>query len=136
MPCNTPVTEVLSLNERFAQKFQHCLICKFKRIPTAQNFANSFNAQTNHANSITRESARKWITGQAMPEFNRLIILRDWLKLDLNGFGKPPEEINLAQSLLPDEPHIDRIKELHRKEFEELKTQLHDALANFAIRLR
>jgi hypothetical protein len=136
MPCNSPPLDRSSLNDSFAQSLQHALIRKFKRVPAASTFANAFNAHTNHIQNINPETARKWIAGKSIPEFDRLIILKDWLKLDLNGFGKPPEEINLAQSLLPSEPHIDRIKELHRKEFEELETQLHDALANFAIRLR
>jgi hypothetical protein len=135
MPCNATSDRSI-LNDKFAQNLQHCLIRKFKRIPTAQNFANAFNSQTNHANSITRESARKWITGQAIPEFDRLVILQDWLNLDLNGFGKAPEEVESTHSLLPNDPNLERIKERHLKDFEELETLLHNALASFATRLR
>ena len=128
MPCNSQ--SLSSLNESFAQELQHCLIRKFKKVPAASTFANAFNAYTNHIQDISRDTARKWITGQTIPELDRLVILKDWINLDLNGFGKKVEKPAPKEKLLPNEIHN------ILKEFEALETEVHSTLAKYATRLR
>ena len=52
--------------ERFSIALRSGLVNKFNRIPTAQKFSDEFNLRS--VNSITRETARKWIHGLVMPE--------------------------------------------------------------------
>ena len=66
--------------ERFSTTLRSGLMNKFNRIPTAQKFSDEFNLRS--VNSITRETARKWINGLVMPESERLLILIQWLNLN------------------------------------------------------
>ena len=66
--------------ERFAIAVRSGLVNKFSCIPTAQKFSDEFNLRS--VNPITRETARKWINGLVMPEFERLLVLIEWLNLN------------------------------------------------------
>jgi hypothetical protein len=55
---------------------------KFGKIPTANKLTIEFNLRNFQSNPITRETARKWINGQSMPETERLKTLISWLNLD------------------------------------------------------
>ena len=66
--------------ERFSTTLRSGLMNKFNRIPTAQKFSDEFNLRS--VNSITRETARKWINGLVMPESERLLTLIQWLNLN------------------------------------------------------
>ena len=66
--------------ERFSTTLRSGLVNKFNRIPTAQKFSDEFNLRS--VNSITRETARKWINGLVMPESERLLTLIQWLNLN------------------------------------------------------
>ena len=66
--------------ERFSIALRSGLVNKFSRMPTAQKFSDEFNLRS--VNSITRETARKWIHGLVMPESERLLVLIQWLNLN------------------------------------------------------
>jgi len=68
--------------ERFHLAFRAGLINRFGEIPTASKLAIEFNLRNFQSNPISRESARKWINGQSMPETARLKALIGWLNLD------------------------------------------------------
>ena len=70
----------INMLERFSTTLRSGLMNKFNRIPTAQKFSDEFNLRS--VNSITRETARKWINGLVMPESERLLILIQWLNLN------------------------------------------------------
>lgn len=71
---------------RFSKALNFALLHKFGRIPTANAFANQFNFRAVGINGVTRETARKWLSGQAIPEVAKLMVLVDWLGLDANTF--------------------------------------------------
>lgn len=71
---------------RFSKALNIALIHKFGRVPTANSFANQFNFRAEGMTGVTRETARKWLAGQAIPEVAKLIVLVDWLGLDANTF--------------------------------------------------
>lgn len=71
---------------RFSKALNFALLHKFGRIPTANSLANQFNFRAEGMAGVTRETARKWLTGQAIPEVAKLIVLVDWLELDANVF--------------------------------------------------
>ncbi|QWD10790.1 hypothetical protein G6713_08985 [Polynucleobacter paneuropaeus] len=67
--------------ERFNLAFRAGLIDKFGKIPTANKLTIEFNLRNFQSKPISRESARKWINGQSMPETARLKTLIGWLNL-------------------------------------------------------
>ena len=62
--------------------FRAGLVDKFGKIPTANKLAIEFNLRNFQSNPISRETTRKWINGQSMPETERLKVLISWLNLD------------------------------------------------------
>jgi len=68
--------------ERFHSAFRAGLINRFGEIPTASKLAIEFNLRNFQSNPISRESARKWINGQSIPQTARLKTLIGWLNLD------------------------------------------------------
>lgn len=82
-------TQNIKLDEakaRFSKAVNIALLNRFGKIPTANAFANQFNYRAEGITGITRETARKWLGGQAIPEVAKLIVLVDWLGLDANEF--------------------------------------------------
>lgn len=71
---------------RFSKVLNIALLNRFGKIPTASSFANQFNYRADGCFEISRESARKWLSGHAIPEVAKLIVLVDWLGLDANEF--------------------------------------------------
>jgi len=68
--------------ERFHLAFRAGLINRFGKIPTASKLAIEFNLRNFQSKPVSRESARKWINGQSIPETARLKTLIGWLNLD------------------------------------------------------
>jgi transcriptional regulator with XRE-family HTH domain len=79
-------TKLDEAKARFSKAVNIALLSRFGKIPTANAFANQFNYRAEGITGITRETARKWLTGQAIPEVSKLIVLVDWLGLDANEF--------------------------------------------------
>ena len=84
--------DALRLN--FSDALRAALIHRLGKVPSATYLANQFNFRANGTTAITRETARKWLTGQAIPEMPRLTVLIEWLGLDphqlLTGAKKQP----------------------------------------------
>lgn len=72
----------------FKYHLNEALQKKFKTKITAAFLALQFNLLVEEDLSISRETARKWLNGQALPEVNRLKVLLNWLEIDANGFLK------------------------------------------------
>lgn len=88
----TASRDALRLN--FSEALRAALVHRLGKVPSATYLANQFNFKANGTTAITRETARKWLTGQAIPEIPRLTILVEWLGLDphqlLTGAKKQP----------------------------------------------
>ena len=82
--------------ERFSIALHSGLMNKFNRIPTGQKFSDEFNLRS--IKPITRETARKWINGLAMPEAERLLVLVKWLDLNSDYVYLNSTEINEEKS--------------------------------------
>lgn len=93
---------------RFSKALNFALLHKFGRIPTANSLANQFNFRADGMTCVTRETARKWLAGQAIPEVAKLIVLVDWLGLDANEFmSTRPTEVQTDDDVV-----VDTIREL------------------------
>jgi len=86
------------------------------KMPSATHFANQFNFRAHGTTAITRETARKWVTGQAIPEIERLNILLEWLELDPNKFlSSSARQSAACETGAGDDLIIETIVELLRK---------------------
>lgn len=56
--------------------------CGNKISPTS--LANSFNLRASGTTVITRQTASKWLKGEALPDHGHMVVLVRWLQLNLN----------------------------------------------------
>jgi len=73
-----------NIRESFARALQESLLRRYNKIPSSSFVAREFNLRSQHPTPISVETARRWLKGVSIPEFDRLIVLRKWLTLDLN----------------------------------------------------
>jgi transcriptional regulator with XRE-family HTH domain len=66
----------------FAAVLRDALIKVFGRVPSAAKLADAFNLRARGTTTITRETARKWLLGDAMPEIGKMRVLITWLDID------------------------------------------------------
>jgi hypothetical protein len=98
--------------ERAGRKLGHLLnellFRKYGRRISAQKLADQFNLRAKGTKTISRETARKWLSGMAIPQYDRLVVLVDWLGLDTQDFlteqicrleTAPPEAAQKSQHL-------------------------------------
>ena len=81
-----------ALRDSFSLSLVKALALRYQEIPSAAFVAKEFNLRTSTSDSITQESARRWLRGLAIPELHKLLALRSWLDLDLNALGMPSVE--------------------------------------------
>ena len=75
--------------EKFSSELRRNLEPFFGKSLTAESLAREFNLRAIGCDSITRETARRWLTGSALPEYGRLVVLKKWLELDMNFIFDP-----------------------------------------------
>lgn len=76
-------------NHLFANALRGALADDQGRLPSAAKFADAFNLRAHGTSTITRETARKWLRGEAMPEIGKMQVLIHWLNLDPAVFLQP-----------------------------------------------
>ncbi len=81
-----------ALRDSFSLSLVKALALRYQEIPSAAFVAKEFNLRTSTSDSITQESARRWLRGLAIPELDKLLVLRSWFDLDLNALGMPSVE--------------------------------------------
>ena len=81
-----------ALRDSFSLSLVNALALRYQEIPSAAFVAKEFNLRTSTLEPITQESARRWLRGLAIPELDKLLVLRSWLDLDLNALGMPSVE--------------------------------------------
>jgi hypothetical protein len=80
------------LRKIFSEALLEAIIRRYKFIPSAAFIAKEFNIRANILQSISHESARRWLQGSSLPDIGKLLVLRSWLDLDLNSLGMPSVE--------------------------------------------
>ena len=82
---------------------------KLGRQVSAQRFADQFNLRAHGTDTISRETARKWILGTTIPDYERLAVLIEWLELNpLEFLGNENAQenqtlLNEVDIFIPDE---------------------------------
>lgn len=77
-----------ALQDSFASALADSLLLRYQEVPSAAFFAKEFNRRA-PTRPISQESARRWLRGLAIPELDKLLVLRSWLSLDLNALAQP-----------------------------------------------
>lgn len=85
-----------ALRRNFSETLRSALVKRLGKVPSATYIANQFNFRARGATEITRETARKWLTGQAVPGIPRLTILVEWLGLDPHQLLTPGKKKPLS----------------------------------------
>ncbi len=67
----------------FSRLLRESLKKKFKKVPSAAVLANEFNFRAYDSETITRETARKWLLGLSIPRHEKLRVLVKWLNLNM-----------------------------------------------------
>ena len=86
-----------ALQESFALALTNALLVRYNKIPSASFLAREFNLRATNLEPITQETARRWLKGLAIPKFDKLLLLRSWLDLDLNALGLPSLEATVKK---------------------------------------
>ncbi len=74
----------------FASALRDALADGQGQLPSAAKFADAFNLRAHGTSTITRETARKWLKGEAIPEIGKMQVLIHWLNLNPAVFLQPP----------------------------------------------
>jgi hypothetical protein len=77
-----------ALQDSFARALTDSLSMRYQAVPSAAFLAKEFNRRA-QTRPISQESARRWLRGLAIPELDKLMVLRAWLSLDLNALAQP-----------------------------------------------
>jgi hypothetical protein len=74
------------VGDLFSRRLKELLTARYGYVPSAAKFSDAFNLRAHGTTTISRETARKWIRGEAIPELSRLKVLIDWLGLKPSAF--------------------------------------------------
>lgn len=72
------------LKKCFSSVLQESLVKRYKKLPSSAFVAKEFNLRAVGSTPVTSEAVRRWIKGISLPEFERMVVLRNWLGIDLN----------------------------------------------------
>ncbi len=78
-------------------------------MPSATMLADQFNLRAEGTSTISRETARKWMRGKAVPQVGRLEVLIKWLGLrseEFLGSSYAPTPVNMATRDNTQPPHL------------------------------
>jgi hypothetical protein len=119
-----------ALRNAFANMLMKALRERYRELPSASFIAKEFNLRTDHDSFITQETARRWTRGLAIPEFYKLLILRSWLDIDLNGLATYRIPISANSSLGLEGDSLTK-QEQYNHATESIKTKLHELSIEF-----
>ena len=68
--------------KNFENALNEALVGIYGKVPSAESFARQFNLRAKGASTISRETARKWMTGKSYPEPGKMSVLISWLQLN------------------------------------------------------
>ena len=81
------------MKEYFSHSLRESLKLQYGKLPSAEVVSRDFNLRAHGTTPVTQESVRRWIRGESLPKPDHLIVLMQWLDLDLNEiYGKESSE--------------------------------------------
>ena len=82
------------MKDEFSHSLRESLKLQYGKLPSAEVVARNFNLRAHGTTPVTQESVRRWMRGESLPKPDHLIVLVQWLHLNLNeiyGEGNHPE---------------------------------------------
>ena len=87
------------MKEYFSHSLRESLKLQYGKLPSAEVVAQNFNLRAHSTTPVTQESVRRWMRGESLPKPDHLIVLMQWLNLDLNKiYGKEKNSESACQS--------------------------------------
>jgi transcriptional regulator with XRE-family HTH domain len=91
------------LKQRFSKELRRCCGSYYPKFPSNEQFARDLHHTSKYALRVSRETVRKWLTGQSFPDLNHLVHLIEWLGLDMtnvfgNGRQDGPDNVEASRS--------------------------------------
>lgn len=77
----------MQIKENFPQVLKKRLLIKYGYIPSNSMFANHFNLKSLSHKTITRETARRWLSGESFPQLDNFYTLTSWLEFTENDLN-------------------------------------------------
>lgn len=128
--------------EKFSELLAQHLVKAFGRTPSASTLANQFNLRAYGTKTITRETARKWLRGEAMPAWQNLNVLMNWLAIEpFQLYELIEQESNSSAAVeIRKESHrsigVDPMRQIINEILKELQPTESKILALMALALR
>lgn len=128
-----------SAGSHFTDALHEALVRIYGKLPSAAKFADAFNLRAHGTTTISRETARKWLKGQAIPEIGKMRVLITWLGMDPASFLKPIVPTDLghigdAPVLVPNEAEL--LRETLASLLEDLDSTSLEVLCLLAIAMQ
>jgi transcriptional regulator with XRE-family HTH domain len=75
----------------FSERLKFCMARSPEKMRGATDLANRFNLRY-QGESVSAQTAHKWLTGRSIPTTDKLQTLAEWLKVDMHWlhYGPPP----------------------------------------------
>ena len=118
------------LRDEFSKALINCLLIRYRELPSAAFVAKEFNLRTRISEAITQESARRWLRGLAIPELDKLLVLRYWLNIDLNALGMPKVD-TAHQATMPPSEILQTRQEEYLRATESINRSLQELTSEF-----
>ena len=82
----------------FSEALKVALRHRYHKLPTSTFLAKEFNIRSGSSKEVSPEIARRWLQGSTIPDLEKLNVLKDWLGIDLNGFGGNHNQKTMPQN--------------------------------------
>ena len=78
----------LEVQQKFGVILKESLEARYGYLISSTRLSDEFNLRAVGTTTISRQTALKWLKGEAIPDPGRLKVLAQWLDLDLNDIFK------------------------------------------------
>ena len=77
----------------FALELKGAIKRYYQNVPSNEQFARDFSRRSGGRLQLSRETARKWLKARAFPDLEHLVLLIEWLEIDMGRvFLRGPNE--------------------------------------------
>ena len=91
----------LEVQQKFGVILREAINARYGQTVSSTRLSDEFNLRAVGTTTISRQTALKWLKGEAIPDPGRLKVLAEWLNLDLNEIFKSQVYRTFNESKLP-----------------------------------
>ena len=97
----------IQITLKFSITLKNALVLNYGECPSTSFIANNFNLRAIDSQTITRETARKWLIGKSFPEASKLNVLVEWLGINPQDF-LGSNDSKITSNIINKSPVIER----------------------------